>query len=296
MGEIPMMTRRLYAIPFLLALGVCLLISFPASADVEPNDSLLSPEIIVEGTHSGSVFTNGSFESDVDYYKIVIPAKKDIDVTFTKTDSDIGTLTVKAFDHKRLPNSIFGVWIVVSSPGEKETSSDYNGDGVDRDYYLEISGHGDYEMVIVFTTDTADFQDSIQDVCLITFIVIILIVVFIIGLIIFLIIFFKKRGKKEQESLPGVQVQSNILRSDVVNVQPQQQPQYPPQQQMVRQAVAPATQQPQGMPPQQPQFQPQTPPPQQQMMQQPAAPPVQTPPAAPPRQAPMAPPAAPPAP
>jgi hypothetical protein len=280
-----MTSRGLYAIPLLLAIGFCLMIAIPVSAEVEPNDSLLTPEVIGEGTFNGSVSMNGTVYTDKDYFRISVPSKKDIEITLTKTDMGFGTIDVNSYDENRNPMSILfgGIWISVSTAGTSQTDTWYNEAGSAKDFYLEVEGDGEYRMDIRFTTETQDFEEAVGSVCLVFTIVSFLIILFIVGLIIFFIIFFKKKDKKKKASEPGVQITTDILRSEVVEVPPQQQPAAPPQPQY---------------PPQQPQYQPQqpaTPPPAQPpQQQQPAAPPPQQPatppPAQPPQQAPAVPP------
>jgi len=232
-----MRSGRLLSISLLLAIGISVLISIPVLADTEPNDSLLAPEVLGEGTFTGTVNITTAGD-DVDFYRISVPADKDIEVTITKLDNGTGSIKVSSYDHNQIYNYFGGIDLMVTSGGETDIDSDYNSMDVPQNIYLKVEGQGEYRLTIKFTTETADAFKALGSACLIMMIITILVIVVGVGLLIFFIIFFKKKDKNKKAEGGSVQITSNILRSDVVDVPPPQQ-QYqqtpPPQQQQVRQ-------------------------------------------------------------
>ncbi len=167
-------------------------------ADSEPNDSLMDPETIGEGTVTGTVYYGFLTDDDVDFYRISVPSKKDIEVTATMTSSGDGTITINSYDHDRQELGIFYIWMYLDAPGETDTGSWYNGESSAQNLYLEVSGDGDYEITIEFTDDTSDATTALAGICFLgTAGMICIPIVFIIIVIVVIIVIVKMVKKKK---------------------------------------------------------------------------------------------------
>ena len=212
-------------------------------ADSEPNDSLMAPETIGEGTVTGTVAYNLFTDNDVDFYRISVPSKKDIEVTATMTSSGDGTITITSYDHDKQELGIFSIWMYLDAPGETDTGSWYNGEGSAQNIYLEVSGDGDYEITIEFTDATSDATTALAGICFLGTAGMICAPLMFIIIIVIVIILLVKRSKKKkaqaQQQYAQPPVQQQYAQPPV-----QQQPQSPVQQQYAQPPVQQQTQPP----------------------------------------------------
>jgi hypothetical protein len=191
--------RREYAFILFFSLGL-MLVSIPfVNGENEPNDSLMAPENIGEGTVTGTVSINALTTDDLDYYRISVPKGKDLQVKATKTDAGTGSITIRAYDHNKEDLGIFGIYILLTASGETETDSWYNGDGFNTDLYLEVKGEGDYEITIDFTSDTEEAVQTLAGICFLGTAGMICIPIATIILIIIIIIVIVKLATKKKK-------------------------------------------------------------------------------------------------
>ena len=120
----------------LMALGLLITLLPAANADVEPNNSLDTPESIVAGTYDGYC----SYD-DPDYYVISVPAKVKITVTAKLVEGD--GLTVTGYDHYKVEhNFLMGIWMFIEAQGATDSDSWTNTKNEPQNIYLGFEGFG----------------------------------------------------------------------------------------------------------------------------------------------------------
>jgi len=97
------------------------------------------------------------------------------------------------------PLGIFsGIYILLTAPGETDTDTYYNSEDSSRDIYLEVSGDGEYELTIEFTSDTEDAVKGLAAVCGASLAVMICVPLGLIAVIVIVIIIIVKVSKKKK--------------------------------------------------------------------------------------------------
>lgn len=128
-----------------------------SSADNESNDSLDDPEVLMEGSVMGHVedyhtgdYPNRTYHEDNDIYKIQIPPGKVCEFRLKKMDQDEEYIQATGYDHDKIRiHGGFGIPLFV--PGEVGSDTWENRESTAMDFYIYISGNGNYSLSVTFS-------------------------------------------------------------------------------------------------------------------------------------------------
>lgn len=191
-----------------------------ARGDKEPNNDFEHAEKIGEGTVDGEVDAAQSGQlTDVDYYKVTVPAHATLRVTLRYTGSPkIYELRIYDSDGNNLTFSN-GKERLSLYLADKVTGEWRNSDDTDEDVYINVSGDGKYELTIeINRNNDANNYFWTGVYCLVVIIIIIVVVV----IAVVLYIRNRKRHQATQQYFPQYPPQESQ------QYPPQQQNQYPP--------------------------------------------------------------------
>jgi hypothetical protein len=143
---------------FPILMTILLAAGSSAVVEEEPNDSMDQPQLIGEGTVTGSV--NGTGDSDI--FRAEIPADNVVFYSVKKTDTDSGVINVKAFDSERqtipFDEEESDNIAELSISGEICRVFLVNSNSPDR-FFIAVSGSGQYEVEVLFE-ETGDPEDA----------------------------------------------------------------------------------------------------------------------------------------
>ncbi|MBN1389598.1 MAG: hypothetical protein JXA22_03040 [Candidatus Thermoplasmatota archaeon] len=132
----------------LIALSL-IAISCIVSGETEPNDSLDSPELLVNGTISGELNMNETDEDkwEQDIFRLDMEENSITFFFLKKTDSANNAIRIDRFNSRKEPIYLY-YDIVVEVPGETHSEKFLNV-GTPDTMYLVVSGQGSYSMTLL---------------------------------------------------------------------------------------------------------------------------------------------------
>ncbi|MGA1822413.1 MAG: hypothetical protein ACMUIG_07795 [Thermoplasmatota archaeon] len=129
-----------------------------ASADMEPNNSILEAEEIGKGTHSGAL----NFNDYIDWYKVTGMGSHEVTIRGTlKSENAEDSIMIFSCYANGMPDGQTDIYLGV----ESETDYCHWKDDEDRgDFYLQVEGYGDYDLRISWGDDK--FTPKITPLCI----------------------------------------------------------------------------------------------------------------------------------
>jgi hypothetical protein len=122
----------------ILSISSMAIAAYPTYAEEEPNDSLLDPQILSEGSVIGSVQEG----ADIDVYRMVLENDTLLFISLEKTDSGFNDITLSVYDENR--ERIDDTLLLVNVPGEAQRDTITINDTVT--HYFLVEGTGNYTL------------------------------------------------------------------------------------------------------------------------------------------------------
>jgi hypothetical protein len=147
---------------------ICLL-PLPAFADSDSNDSLDTPEVLVSGTVSGRVeshyigeYPNLTHVNDDDIYRVSIPPESECEFRLKMIGEDSEQVQGRGYDNEKSEVD-YSFRLDVTVPGEVSIDSWINEGNVSTDFYVLISGEGNYTLTVMFSDLEVESEEDDDD-------------------------------------------------------------------------------------------------------------------------------------